>query len=139
MMKSVLITASLLLCAPIVAAAAEPAPVASTMIEIYRIAPGQHQAFLEFIAKCDEANKLAGLPPRQLYIHSDGADWDFLLIQPAHTPPEKSAALDAAWDKVGLASGSNFFFEIRKYIAEHTDTVAKGPTTAADYLATASK
>lgn len=137
MMKSILLATSLLLCAPTIAAAAEPAPVASTMVEIYRIAPGQHQAFLEFIAKCDEANKLAGLPPRQLYIHSDGADWDFMLLQPARTPPEKSAALDAAWDKVGLPSGSNFFFEIRKYIAEHTDTVAKGPTTAADYLATA--
>lgn len=139
MMKSVLLAAGLLLCAPAAGFAAEPAPVASTMVEIYRIAPGQHQAFLEFIAKCDEANKLAGLPPRQLYIHSDGADWDFLLLQPAHTPPEKVAAFDAAWDKVGLPSGSNFFFEIRKYIAEHTDTVTKGPTTAADYLATANK
>ena len=120
--------------------ATAPAPVSAqvplTQVEIYRIAPGQHQAFLELIARCDEANKLAGLPPRQLYVHSDGADWDFMLIQPAHTPPEKAAALDAAWDKLGLPSGSNFFIEIRKFIAEHTDTVTKGPTTAADYLAT---
>jgi hypothetical protein len=153
MIKSVLLAACLLTVAapafakpkpavvpaPVVAPASAPTPVALTQVEIYRIAPGQHQAFLQFIAKCDEANKLAGLPPRQLYVHSDGADWDFMLIQPAHTPPEKEAALDAAWDKVGLPSGSNFFFEIRKYIAEHTDTVTKGPTTAADYLATASK
>ncbi|MFT4075487.1 MAG: hypothetical protein QM647_08135 [Asticcacaulis sp.] len=154
MMKSILLAASLLsVAAPALAkpktppkpvatapiAPPAPAPAASvpmTQIEIYRIAPGQHEAFLEFIAKCDEANKLAGLPPRQLYIHSDGADWDFLLIQPAQTPPDKAAALDAAWDKLGLPSGSNFFLEIRKYIAEHTDTSAKGPTTAADYLAT---
>lgn len=115
-----------------------PAPVPETQVEIYRIAPGQQRAFLEFIAKCDEANRLAGLPPRQLYVHSDGADWDFMLIQPAHTPPDKAAALDKAWDEVGLPSGSNFFFEIRKYIAEHTDTATRGPTTAAAYLATAS-
>lgn len=140
MIKSALLVAGVLLCAtPMAVLAAEPAPVASTQIEIYRIAPGQHEAFLEFIAKCDEANKLAGLPPRQLYVHSDGADWDFMLIQPAKTPPEKAAALDAAWDKLGLPSGSNFFFEIRKYIADHTDSVTKGPTTAADYLATKSK
>ena len=113
-----------------------PAPVAETQVEIYRIAPGQQQAFLEFIAKCDEANRLAGLPARQLYVHSDGADWDFMFLQPAHTPPEKAAALDKAWDQVGLPSGSNFFFEIRKYIADHSDTSTHGPTTAADYLAT---
>jgi hypothetical protein len=139
MIKSILFTGLLLCATPMTVLADEPPPVASTQIEIYRIAPGQHEAFLEFIAKCDEANKLAGLPPRQLYVHSDGADWDFMLIQPAKTPPEKAAALNAAWDKLGLPSGSNFFFEIRKYIAEHTDSVAKGPTTAADYLATKSK
>ena len=105
-----------------------------TAIEIYRIAPGQQQAFLEFIAKCDEANRIAGLPPRQLYVHSDGADWDFILVQPVHTPADKAAALDKAWDQVGLPSGAAFFFEIRKYIASHTDTDAIGPTTAKAYL-----
>jgi hypothetical protein len=137
-MKSILIAAAavLALAAPCLAAA-EAAPVQETQVEIYRIAPGQQRAFLEFIAKCDEANKLAGLPPRQLYVHEDGAEWDFMLLQPAHTPPDKSAALDKAWDQVGLPSGSNFFFEIRKYVAVHTDTSTHGPTTAADYLATA--
>lgn len=116
--------------------AVAPAPVGETAVEIYKIAPGQQEAFLRFIAKCDEANRLAGLPPRQLYVHSDGADWDFMFLQPEHTPPEKAAALDKAWDEVGLPSGSNFFFEIRKFIADHTDTDTHGPTTAADYLAT---
>lgn len=105
------------------------------IVEIYRIAPGQHEAFLKFIAKTDEANRLVGLPPRQLYVHSDGADWDFMLIQPAETPPDKAAALDAAWEKVGLPSGADFFLEIRKFIAVHTDTFVKGPTTAKDFLA----
>lgn len=111
------------------------APVSRKLIEIYRIAPGQHQAFLEAIAKYDEANRLAGLPPRELYIHSDGAGWDFLLIQPAQTPPDKAAALDAAWEKLGLPSGADFFLEFRRYVAEHEDTFAQGPTTAKDYLA----
>ncbi|MBY0512160.1 MAG: hypothetical protein K2P94_18640 [Rhodospirillaceae bacterium] len=115
--------------------AAEVKPIGRQLVEIYRIAPGQHQAFLEFVAKTDEANRIAGLPPRQLYVHSDGADWDFILIQPAETPPEKQAAVDAAWEKVGLPSGADFFLEIRKYIAEHSDTYAKGPTTAAEFLA----
>lgn len=118
----------------------EPAPEPTRMlVEIYRIAPGEHQAFLEAIASYDEANRLAGLPPRQLYVHSDGASWDFMLIQPAEIPPEKSAALGEAWKKLGLPSGADFFLSFRKYIAEHTDTFVMGPTSAADYLATRKK
>jgi hypothetical protein len=116
-------------------APAAPAEVPSTMIEIYRIAPGQHGAFLKEIARYDEANRLAGLPPRQLYVHSDGADWDFVLIQPAKTPADKAEALDKAWKQLGLPSGADFFLQYRRFIAEHSDTVAHGPTTAADYLA----
>jgi len=109
------------------------------LVEIYRIAPGQHTAFLEAIAKYDEANKLAGLPPRQLYVHSDGASWDFMLIQPAETPEDKKAALAAAWTKLGLPTGADFFLSFRQYIAEHTDTFVSGPTSAAEYLASRKK
>lgn len=124
----------------VTAFAAEPASEPQRMlVEIYRIAPGEHQAFLEAIASYDEANKMAGLPPRQLYVHSDGASWDFMLIQPAEIPPEKSAALGEAWKKLGLPSGADFFLSFRKYIAEHTDTFVLGPTSAADYLATRKK
>ena len=118
---------------------AAPPSVPKKLVEIYRIAPGQHQAFLEAIAMYDEANRMAGLPPRELYVHSDGAGWDFLLIQPAETPPDKAAALDAAWEKLGLPSGADFFLEFRRYVAEHTDTVVLGPTTAAHFLASRKK
>ena len=124
--------------------AAEPQPEPTReptrmLVEIYRIAPGEHQAFLQAIASYDEANRMAGLPPRQLYVHSDGASWDFMLIQPAEIPPEKSAALGEAWKKLGLPSGADFFLSFRKYIAEHTDTFVLGPTSAADYLASRKK
>lgn len=109
------------------------------VVEIYRIAPGQHTAFLEAIAKYDEANRIAGLPPRQLYVHSDGASWDFMLIQPAETPEDKREALNIAWTKLGLPTGADFFLSFRQYIAEHTDTTVIGPTTAADYLASRKK
>ena len=131
-MKKVLL--ALLLTMPAFAA-----EVPRMLVEIYRIAPGQHTAFLEAIAKYDEANKMAGLPARQLYVHSDGASWDFMLIQPAETPDDKKAALNEAWQKLGLPSGADFFLSFRQYIAEHTDTFVSGPTTAADYLATRKK
>ena len=109
------------------------------LVEIYHIAPGQHTAFLEAIAKYDEANRIAGLPPRQLYVHSDGASWDFLFIQPAETPPDKAAALKATWEKLGLPTGADFFLSFRQYIASHEDTFVTGPTTAADFLASRKK
>lgn len=139
-MKSAMLTAfcavAVALSSPAWAQEEHEAPV--TQIEIYRIAPGQHEAFLKEIARYDEANRIAGVPPRQLYVHGDGADWDFVLIQPAKYPPEKQAALDRAWKQLGLPSGADFFLNFRRFIAEHTDTAAIGPTTAADYLASRS-
>ena len=129
------LTVSLLLAASMARAADVP----RQLVEIYRIAPGQHQAFLEFIARCDEANRRAGLPARELYVHSDGAGWDFMIIQPASTPDDRRAALDAAWDELGLPSGADFFLQFRTFVAEHEDTFVKGPTTAADFLATRGK
>ena len=64
---------------------------------------------------------------------------------PAFAPPEQfegdaeytdeqSAKLDKALDKLGLPRGANFFVEIRKLVAEHTDTFVEGPTTAEAWL-----
>ena len=115
---------------------AQTAPKPSRMaVEIYRIAPGQQEAFLRLIALYDQANHAAGLPPRQLYVHQDGADWDFLIIQPEDTTPEQDRLVDAELKRLGAPQGAKFFLEIRKFIASHTDTVASGPTTAADWLA----
>ncbi len=104
------------------------------MIEIYHIAPGKHVEFLKLIAQYDEANRQAGLPPRELYVHSDGASWDFLLIQPEDVDPAKSPLVAAALKKLGAPTGAKFFIAIRETIAEHTDTIANGPTTAAEWL-----
>lgn len=138
-MKTMLAALLLALAAPAIAQTAPPAPVLRQLVEIYRIAPGKHEEFLRFIARTDEANRLAGLPPRQLYVHSDGAEWDFMLIQPAETPKDKSAALDAAWEKLDLPSGADFFLDFRQYVQSHTDTFVRGPTTAADFLSSRRK
>jgi hypothetical protein len=117
------------------AALAHSADVPTMQVEIYRIAPGQHVAFRKLIALYDQANQAAGLPPRQLYVHQDGADWDFLIIQPNDDwTDEQRAKVKAALTRLGAPQGAQFFIEIRKLMAEHTDTVASGPTTAADWL-----
>jgi len=103
------------------------------VIEIYRIAPGKHEEFLRAIASFDQANAEAGLPPRQLFVHSGGASWDFILIQPAEHTDEQSKKLDAAFKKLGLPQGARFFVSFRQTILEHTDTHAT-QTTAAEFL-----
>jgi hypothetical protein len=117
------------------AAAAPAAPVGRKLVEIYRVAPGQHEAFLRVIAKLDEANRRAGIPARQLFVHSDGASWDFLLIQDAEFPEGKGELVGKAYKDMGIPTGPRFFTEFRSLLIEHTDTFAKGPTTATDYLA----
>jgi hypothetical protein len=103
------------------------------LIEIYRIVPGKHEEFLRHLALLDRANAEAGLPPRQLFVHQDGASWDFVLLQPAHHTDEENAKLDAAFRKLGIPQGAKFFVNFRQFIAEHTDTFVEA-TTAAEYL-----
>jgi hypothetical protein len=114
---------------------ARAADVPSQQVEIYRIAPGQHVAFLKLIAMYDAANVEAGLPPRQLYVHQDGAEWDFMIIQSAADwTDEQRTKFRAALKRMGAPTGKQFFIEVRKLMAEHTDTVVTGPTTAAEWL-----
>lgn len=111
------------------------ADVPTMQVELYRIAPGQHVAFLKLIALYDQANVAAGLPPRQLFVHQDGADWDFLILQSAEDwTDQQRTKFRAALTKLGAPQGAKFFIEIRKLMAEHTDTTVKGPTTAGDWL-----
>ena len=111
-------------------ARAEEAP-SRKLVEIYRIAPGQHEAFVRLLAQFDEASKEAGIPPRELYVHQDGANWDFMLIQNADYTAEQAAKIGPAFEKRGLPHGARFFVEFRKLIAEHSDTFVEKTTAAA--------
>jgi hypothetical protein len=104
------------------------------LVEIYRVEPGHHLEFLKMIALFDAASREAGIPPRDLYVHNDGASWDFMLIQNAENTDEQNQKLGKAMDRLGLPRGANFFIEFRKHIAEHTDTFVEGPTTAEAWL-----
>lgn len=53
----------------------------------------------------------------------------------AQEPAATQAALAAAWEQLGLPSGADFFLEFRRFVAGHDDTYARGPTTAAQFLA----
>lgn len=115
---------------------AEAPDMPRSVIEVFHIAPGQHEAFLERIAQQERAAQAVGLDPGDLYIHEAGASWDFVLVKPLGQD-------DALWDQMmsrlhaeGYPSGPDFFFEFRTFYTAHEDTYVLGPTRATDYLAT---
>ena len=103
-------------------------------ISIYRAAPGHQEQLLAWLARQDEVSHAAGIPTSQLYVHQDGASWDYLMVS-ARTTREQDAAFDAAAARMGVVSGPRAGIEFRQHIAEHTDTMVAGPTTAAEWLA----
>ena len=102
-------------------------------VQIYRAAPGHQVALLKFLAQQEAAAAAAGLPPSQLYVHQLGANWDYILISP-HTTDAQDKAVDAASVKLGVPTGPKMGLEFRQHIAEHSDTIAAGPVTIADWL-----
>jgi hypothetical protein len=134
-MKTILFAAALLI-AGIQARADEPAALPMSSVEVFRIAPGQHENFLKMLAQIEALGRQAGLNDNELYIHDSGASWDFILIKRHGQDPKKYAALVELMRKAQMPSGPDYFFESRKMFAWHEDTEAIGPTTATDYLAT---
>ncbi|HEY7472530.1 MAG TPA: hypothetical protein VIE68_09305 [Gemmatimonadota bacterium] len=106
------------------------------VVSLYRIAPGQHIAFLQFMADGEAAALDAGVPASQWYVHHNGDQWDFLSIAPDLTD-EQAEAVDAASRARGLKTGGQGAIEFRMYVAWHTDTFVGGPMTAAELLANA--
>ena len=89
------------------------------------------------VARDDEVTKAGGLPPNQVYVHEDGADWDVLILKPHRTTPltaAQQAAMAAKRKAVGVESGPAFFVALRELLAAHTDTTTYGPITAAQWL-----
>jgi hypothetical protein len=113
------------------AAAAEPG---KSIVSLYRAAPGQQVALLKWMAAQDRASAAAGVGASQIYVHTSGDSWDYMVINPVTTAAQDDA-IAAAAKKQGLASGPAASIEFRTMIASHTDTYADGPMTAAQILA----
>lgn len=112
------------------AAAAQETP--QSIVSIYRVASGQQLGFLKWLAHQDEMAVAAGVSKSQLYVHTDGDSWDYVVISPQTTEAQDDA-VDAVARKMGM-NPRRGGFELRKFISSHTDTMARGPTTARDFL-----
>ena len=103
-------------------------------VSLYRAAPGHQVELLRWLVQQDQISAAAGVAPGQVYAHTDGDSWDYLVIFPQTTPAQDDA-IDAAAKKMGLPYGPAVGIELRKHIAVHTDTLTRGPMTAAEVLA----
>lgn len=104
------------------------------IVSIYRAAPGHQIELLRWLAEQDRIAAAAGVGPGQVYAHTDGDSWDYMVIFPQTTPAQDDA-LDAAAKKMGLPYGPMVGIELRKHIALHTDTLVRGPMSASEMLA----
>jgi hypothetical protein len=73
----------------------------TAVVSIYHAAPGQQVPLLKWLARQDQIAAAAGTPAAQLYVHQDGADWDYVLIQ-----PQTTEAQDAAYNAAARGSAS---------------------------------
>jgi hypothetical protein len=108
------------------------------IVSIYHVATGKHLEFLKWMATRDAVSREAGVGDTQWYAHLDGDSWDYVGIAPA-TTDEQDKKVDEIAAKKGLTTGFKSGLEFRTMIASHTDTYARGPTTAAALVDAATK
>lgn len=113
---------------------ATAAEAGKAIVSLYRAAPGQQLALLKWMAQQDRAAQAAGVAPSQIYVHTSGDSWDYLVINPMTTPAEDDA-IDAAAKKMGIVTGPKASLQFRTMIGSHTDTLSDGPMTAAEIIA----
>ena len=106
-------------------------------VSLYRVAPGKHVAFPNWMADRDALDKQLGIPQAQWYVHMEGDSWDYMAVAPVLSDDEQKKEDDAAKAK-GMTTGPAASIEFRTMIASHTDTLSDGPMTAEEVYAVAS-
>jgi hypothetical protein len=107
-------------------------------ISIYEVAPGRQLDFLKWLAAQADVAREAGVPAAELYAHTDGDRWDYLIVWPI-TSAEQDRKMDEVATAKGLKTGFPAALEFRALLSSHTDTYVNGPTTAAALVAAAAK
>lgn len=106
------------------------------VFEMFRLVPGQTEAFIRSMAVWDKVNIAGGQPPTQLFLHAGGEGWDVLLYKPARPKPTpaQEAAMAAKIAELDLPTGPLYFLHVREMMADHVHFEAAAPTTAAQWL-----
>jgi hypothetical protein len=107
------------------------------IVSLYRVATGKHLDFLKWMAANETIDKEAGVPTVQVYVHTNGDSWDYMVIAP-DLSAEQQAKVDEVAKRHGRKVGFGASLEFRTYMDWHTDTFANGPMSASELVAAAS-
>jgi hypothetical protein len=110
---------------------AAPAEPGELIVSLYRVAPGQHKEFIQWMGRLDMMSQEVGIPATKVFVHDEGDAWDYLFIRAVPTP-EQEAKLEELSKQRGLHSGIEQHFQVRKYLLHHTDTYVWGPMGLAE-------
>ncbi len=119
--------ASSMMLAPQIASAQDST---ERVVTVMHAAPGKYLELVQWLAEIDQVRAEAGLAAREIYRHHNGANWDFLIIEPPLVADE-DAKMGAAWKKLAIKPRPGAF---RTLVMDHEDTIVGGPSTAAEIL-----
>lgn len=100
------------------------------VVTVMHAAPGKYYELVQWLAQTDRIRAEAKLAPRQIYRHRNGANWDFLVIEPPLVADEDDR-MEAAAKKLEIKPDPGAF---RRIVMDHEDTVVGGPTTGTAIL-----
>lgn len=103
-------------------------------VAIYKVVPGKHVEFLEWMAAWDEVFTEIGLAQPVWYRTVRGGNFDFIVFYPTWDP-SKEEEMERVGKERGLEIGFGWDVRHWSYLDVRTNTTMTGPLTPAELLA----
>lgn len=100
-------------------------------ITVWKIHPGKHVEFIEYMQEWEEVYKIIKLPPMKWYRKISGDSYDFVSVSP---PFDRTAEheMERVGKKRGLPIGYNYTLKLNEYVDSYTSTIVEGPQSMAN-------
>ena len=102
-------------------------------VAIYKVVPGKHVEFLEWMAAWDEVFEEIGLEQPVWYRTVRGGNFDFIVFYPTWDP-SKEEEMERVGKQRGLEIGFGWDVRHWSYLDIRTNTTMTGPLTPAELL-----
>ena len=102
-------------------------------VAIYKVVPGKHVEFLEWMAAWDEVFEEIGLEQPVWYRTVRGGNFDFIVFYPTWDP-SKEQEMERVGKERGLQIGFGWDVRHWSYLDTRTNTLMTGPLTPAELL-----
>ncbi|WP_076414516.1 hypothetical protein [Shewanella sp. UCD-KL12] len=102
-------------------------------ITVWKIHPGKHIEFIEYMKEWEEVYKVIKLPPMKWYRKISGDSYDFVSVSP---PFDRTAEheMERVGKERGLPIGYNYTLKLNEFVDSYTSTIVEGPQSMANLL-----